>query len=78
MRVLDGVNARSLASSGCESFSEVRCTEFADGDYLWGLSLGQSTGDGKFDGETFWVGCGWFFLGGAGGGRERVRTRSAR
>jgi hypothetical protein len=64
MRVLDGVNTRSLASSRCESFPGVRCTGFTDGDCLWDLSLGRRTGDGKFDGESFWVGCGWFWGGG--------------
>jgi hypothetical protein len=63
MCVLDDVNTCSVDSSGCESFPDVRCTEFTYGDYLWGLSLGQRTGDGKFDGEAFWVGCGWFFSG---------------
>ncbi len=42
---------------------------FADGYCPWNLSLGQRTGDGKFDGEAFWVGCGCFFLGGRGRGR---------
>jgi hypothetical protein len=44
---------------------------------VWDLSLGRFTGDGKFDGETFWVGCGWFFLDGTGGGREIDRARVA-
>ena len=35
MCVLNGVNTRSLTSSGCESFTEVRYTGFMDGDYLW-------------------------------------------
>jgi hypothetical protein len=30
----------------------------------WGLSIGSipgaTHGEGKFDGESFWVGCGWF------------------
>jgi hypothetical protein len=43
---------------GVNPFAGVRCTGDTDGDCLWDLSLGQSTGDGKFDGETFWVGCG--------------------
>jgi hypothetical protein len=37
---------------------------FTDGDCL---SLGQRTGDGKFDGKTFWVGCGWIFSWGVRG-----------
>jgi hypothetical protein len=73
MCVLDDVNARSLAGSGCESFEGVHWTGFTDGDCLWDLSLGQCTGDGKFDGETFWVGCGCFFLGGVGGGEEELQ-----
>jgi hypothetical protein len=71
---LDDVNTRSLPGFGCESFAGVSCTGFMDEDCLWDLSLGH-TGDGKFDGETFWVGCGWFFWSGRGGGREDVRTR---
>jgi hypothetical protein len=66
MRVLDDVNARWLASSGCESFPEVRFTGFTDGD------LSRGTGDGKFDGETSWVGCGCFFLVTGRGGEEKV------
>ena len=45
MCVLDGVNTRSLPSSGCESFTEVRYTGFTDGDYLWrkgGRAIQQS------------------------------------
>jgi hypothetical protein len=44
-----------------------------DADCLWDLSLGQCTGDGKFDWEVFWVGCGWFFLGGGGEGEEELQ-----
>jgi hypothetical protein len=73
MCVLDDVNACSLVSSGCESFAGVRCIGFSDGDCLWDLSLGQCTGDGKFDWEVFWVGCGWFFLGGGGEGDEELQ-----
>jgi hypothetical protein len=55
---------------GVNPFTGVRYTGFTDGDCLWDLSLGQLTGDGKFDGKTFWVGCGWFFFfGGSGRGR---------
>jgi hypothetical protein len=36
---------------------------------LWDLSLGQRTGDGRFDGETFLGGMLIFFLGGRGRGR---------
>jgi hypothetical protein len=60
------------AGFGCESFGGVSCTVFTDGDCLWDLSLGRHTGDGKFDGEVF-LGRLWMvFLGGSGGGRERV------
>ena len=38
---------------GVDPFAEVRYTGFTDGDCLWDVSLGQHTGDGKFDGETF-------------------------
>jgi hypothetical protein len=37
MGVLDGVNTGSLPSSGCESFTEVRCTGFTDGDFPRGI-----------------------------------------
>ncbi len=60
MCVLEGANTRLVAGSGCESLTGVHCTGFVDGDCPWDLSLGQHIGDGKFDGETFWVGCGWF------------------
>ena len=40
MRVLDGVNARSLAGFGWESGAWVRCTGFADG----GLPMGSIPG----------------------------------
>ena len=44
------------------------------GASLWDLSLGQRTGDGKYDGETF-LGRTWmFFLGGAGEGKWNSRT----
>ena len=72
MRVLDGFNVWSLAGFGCGHFAGVRWTGFADGDYLWDLSLGQHTGNGKFDGETFGVCCGWFVLGGVGEGKRRL------
>ena len=39
IRVLEGVNARSITGSGCESFAGVRYTGFVDGD------LGQCTGN---------------------------------
>ena len=39
-------------------FGGVSCTGFADGDCLWDLSLGQCTGDGKFDGEKSRTGVG--------------------
>jgi hypothetical protein len=32
IRVLDGVNTRSITDFGCESFVEVSCTGFTDGD----------------------------------------------
>jgi hypothetical protein len=45
---------------------------FMDGDWPGSLSLGQHTGDGKFDGKTF-LGRTWmFFLGGGGGGEEEA------
>jgi hypothetical protein len=40
IRVLDGVNARSLAGPGYESFAVVRYTGFMDGD----LSMGSLSG----------------------------------
>jgi hypothetical protein len=61
---------------GVNPFTKVRCTGFADGDYLWDLSLGQCTGDGKFDGETFLGRLLIFFLGqrGRGRGGDRAST----
>jgi hypothetical protein len=46
------------------------------GDCLWDLSLGQHTGDGRLDGETFLGGLLIFFLGGWGGKRKRQGTVS--
>jgi hypothetical protein len=62
---------------GVNPFVGDRCTGFTDGDCIWDLSLGQRTGDGKFDGETFWVGCGWFLSWGVGGGEVELQTRTA-
>jgi hypothetical protein len=68
---------------GVDPFPGVLCTGFANGDCLWDLSLGvpgiprlgHHTGNGKFDGETFWVGYGWFFSWGSGGGKSNSRSR---
>jgi hypothetical protein len=47
------------------------------GACLWDLSLGQHTGDGKLDGETF-LGRTWmFFSGGDGGEEEELQTTTA-
>jgi hypothetical protein len=59
---------------GVNPFEGVNWTGFVDGDCLWDLSLGWSTGDGKFDGESFWVGCGWFFLGVTGEGKRKLQV----
>jgi hypothetical protein len=53
---------------------------------LWDLSLGQRTGDGRFDGEVFLGGLlifhifGWVvdFFGGAGEGKRNTRARLPR
>ncbi len=42
MRVLDGVNARSLVSLGWEFFAWVRCTGFANGGLPMGSILGSA------------------------------------
>ena len=42
MSVLDGVNTRSLASLGWESFAWVRCTGFANGGLPMGSILGSA------------------------------------
>ncbi len=68
-RVLDGVNTRSLAGFGWESFAWVRCTGFTDGGLPMGSIPGKHTGDGRFDGETSLGGLLIFFLGGWGRGR---------
>jgi hypothetical protein len=44
------------------------------GSCVWNLSLGQRTGDGRFDGETFLGGLLIFFLGGRGGKKKRQGT----
>ncbi len=62
---------------GVDPFAGVHYTGFVNGDYLRDLPLGQHTGDGKFDGETFWVGCGSFFSWGLGEGKRNSRARSA-
>jgi hypothetical protein len=46
------------------------------GACLWDLSLGQLTGDGRFDGETFLGGLLIFFLG-DGGGEEELQGTTA-
>ncbi len=53
MCVLDGVNVCSITSSVCESFQEVRYTEFVDGDYLWGLPGGRETVRTRSPGSVF-------------------------
>ena len=58
---------------GVNPFAGVFYTGFEDGDYLLDLSLGQRTGDGKFDGESFWVGCG-FFSSGPGEGKRKLQV----
>ena len=78
MCALDGVITRSLAGFGCGSL----CRGPLHLDHGWGLtvgpgnlSLGQHTGDGKFDGETF-LGRTWmFFLGGAGEGKRKCQDK---
>ncbi len=56
-RVLDDVNTRSCAGSGCGSFCRGPLDWIPDGDCLWDLSLGQRTGEGKLEGRRFWIGC---------------------
>ncbi len=65
-RVLDGVNERSLAGFGWESFAWVRYTGFTDGGLPMTSIPGTLTGDGRFDGGTFLGGLLIFFLGGRG------------
>ena len=77
MRVLDGVNARSLAGFGWESFAWVRCTGFADG----GLPMGSIPGSARVMGDLMGRHFGWvvdFFLGGAGEGKRSSRARLLR
>jgi hypothetical protein len=52
------VRLRVLGVNPCAG---VRCTWIPDGDCPGNLSLGQHTGDGKCDGETF-LGRTWMFL----------------
>jgi hypothetical protein len=70
MRVLDGVNTRSLIRPGHES--SATSTRSAQFIRRWGcsgnLSLGQIIGDEELlMVSRFWVGCGWFFWSGRGG-----------
>ena len=72
IRALDGVSGSvhgRLRVLGVDPCVEVRCTSITDGDCPGNLSLGQHTGDGKFDGETF-LGRTWMFFSGGGGGGE--------
>ena len=55
---------------GVNPLEGVHCTGFVDVDCSWDLSLGHRIGDGKFDGKSFWVGCGWVFFVGRRGGEE--------
>ena len=76
MRVLDGVNARSLAGFGWESCAWVRCTGFADG----GLPMGSIPGSARVMGDLMGRHFGWvvdFFLGGEGEGKRNSRARNA-
>ena len=72
IRVPDGSGARSLAGFGWESFVWVRYTWV----HGWGLSMESipdRTGDGKFDGETFF---GWVvdvFSWGTGEGKRKLQ-----
>jgi hypothetical protein len=50
---------------------------FTDGDCPWNLSLGQLTGDRKFDGETFLGRLWMLFLGRAGERKRNSRVRTA-
>jgi hypothetical protein len=67
MRPLDGVSTRSLEGLGVNPCAGVHCPWIPDGDCPGNLSLGQHTGDGKSDGQTF-LGRTWMFFSGGGGG----------
>ena len=62
MRVPEGANARSVAGSGCESLEGSTALDSwmgtDHGICPWVIALLMR----KFDGGTFWVGCGWFFF----------------
>ena len=76
MFLMESTRGRLLVL-GVNPFPGVNYTGFVDGDCLWNLSLGQSTGDGTFDGETFFGRlCVIFFLGGRGRRRGNSRSRS--
>jgi hypothetical protein len=68
-RVLDGVNVWSLVVLGGNPLDGSDALHSRMGSSQWDLSLGQRTGDGRFDEETFLGGLLIFFLGGRGRGR---------
>jgi len=53
IRVLDDVNARSFAGSGCKSFVGVRCTGFVNGDLPMGSIPGYTLVMGNLMGKRF-------------------------
>ena len=78
MRVLDGVNARSLASF----WVGILCMGPMHWIREWGLSYGiypwVSTLVMEIEGRRFWVERGCFFLGGSGEGKRNSRVRLPR
>jgi hypothetical protein len=57
--VLEVVNTCSFPDFlvlGVNPFQKSGALDFRMTTTLWDLSLGRRTGDGKFDGETFWGG----------------------
>ncbi len=56
-RVLDDVNAWSLAGFGWESFAWVRCTGFTDKGFLWDHPWDSTLVMEDLMGRHFWVGC---------------------
>ena len=78
MRVLDGVNARSLASFWVGILCMGPIHWIREWGLAYGIYPGVSTLVMEIEGRRFWVERGCFFLGGAGEGKRNSRARLPR